>query len=78
MKNISIILLSVIIIMISSVLVQSCVSTKLAERGGTQLWGENCVRCHSTPPPNAFSSEQWETIDGICETAHCLLSRPIK
>ena len=62
MKNISIILLSVITIIISSVLVQSCVSTKLAERGGAQLWGENCVRCHSTPPPNAFSSEQWETI----------------
>ena len=62
MKNISIILLAVITIMITSVLVQSCVSTKLTERGGAQLWSENCVRCHSTPPPNAFSSEQWETI----------------
>ena len=62
MKNSSIILLAVITITITSVLVQSCVSTKLAERGGAQLWGENCVRCHSTPPPNAFSSEQWETI----------------
>ena len=62
MKNSSIIFLAVITIMIISVLVQSCVSTKLAERGGAQLWGENCVRCHSTPPPNAFNSEQWETI----------------
>ena len=62
MKNSSIIFLAVITIMITSVLVQSCVSTKLIERGGAQLWGENCVRCHSTPPPNAFNSEQWETI----------------
>jgi hypothetical protein len=62
MKKISIILLSLTTIVITSVLIQSCASPKLAERGGAQLWGENCMRCHSTPPPNSFSSEQWETI----------------
>ena len=78
MKNSSIILLAVITITITSVLVQSCVSTKLAERGGAQLWGENCVRCHSTPPPNAFSSEQWETIGMHMRVRAGLTSSEIK
>lgn len=62
MKKISIILSAIFIVVITTVLIQSCASTKSLERGGAQLWGENCIRCHSTPPPNSFSSEQWETI----------------
>lgn len=62
MKKKSIILSAIFTIWILIVLIQSCASTKSLERGGAQLWGENCNRCHSIPPPNAFSSEQWETI----------------
>lgn len=32
------------------------------EKGGAQLWGENCVRCHNAPPPQAYSNEQWDVI----------------
>lgn len=37
-------------------------SQKIAMKSGTQLWAENCQRCHNTPSPNSFSAEQWETI----------------
>jgi hypothetical protein len=46
-----------------ALMTNGCASVKLTERGGAQLWSENCVRCHNAPPPNAFTSEQWETIN---------------
>ena len=62
MKIIIIITTIIISIVIASVMMNGCASTKLAEKGGAELWSENCIRCHSTPPPNAFTKEQWETI----------------
>ena len=62
MKRISIIISTIITIVIATIFIQSCASTKLAERGVAQLWSENCIRCHSTPPPNVYTNEQWETI----------------
>lgn len=44
-------------------LINSCVSTRIAEKSGTELWGENCLRCHNTPPSSAFTNSQWETIN---------------
>jgi hypothetical protein len=37
-------------------------SKAVAAKSGVQLWSENCQRCHNTPSPITFSSEQWETI----------------
>jgi len=37
-------------------------SQKIEAKSGTQLWSENCQRCHNTPSPSTFSAEQWETI----------------
>lgn len=37
-------------------------SEKVAAKSGAQLWAENCSRCHNTPSPDAFSSEQWKTV----------------
>lgn len=31
-------------------------------KGGAQLWGENCVRCHNAPPPTAYGDDQWTVI----------------
>ena len=62
MKKISYIISAIITIVIATIFIQSCASTKLAERGGSQLWSENCIRCHNTPPPNVYTNEQWETI----------------
>lgn len=44
-------------------IVESCVSTKVADKSGTQLWSENCQRCHNTPPSSAFTNTQWEVIN---------------
>lgn len=52
----------------------SCVeSQKVAMKTGTQLWTENCQRCHNTPTPTAFSAEQWETI-GLHMQSRALLT----
>ncbi|CAN5565971.1 hypothetical protein BH10PLA1_BH10PLA1_02020 [soil metagenome] len=32
------------------------------ERGGAQLWAENCTRCHNAPSPERFSDAQWAVI----------------
>lgn len=45
------------------VVVASCVSTKVTDKSGTQLWSENCQRCHNTPPASAFTNTQWEVIN---------------
>lgn len=44
-------------------LIESCVSTKVTDKTGTQLWSENCQRCHNTPPSSAFTNTQWEVIN---------------
>ena len=45
------------------VIIQSCVSTKVADKSGTELWSENCQRCHNTPPSSSFTNTQWEVIN---------------
>jgi mono/diheme cytochrome c family protein len=30
------------------------------EKGGAQLWAENCVRCHNIRSPSSYSPVQWE------------------
>ncbi len=62
MKKITIILLAIFSSIIVTVMMNGCASTKLTEKVGAELWGENCSRCHNTPPPNAYTKEQWETI----------------
>ncbi len=42
-----------------ALIVESCVSTKVAEKSGNQLWSENCQRCHNTPPSSAFTNSEW-------------------
>ncbi len=44
-------------------LINGCAPSRaVTEKSGTQLWAENCQRCHNTPSPSSFSAEQWETI----------------
>ena len=62
MKRITIIIFLSLITMVG-VIIQSCVSTKITNKSGTDLWGENCQRCHSTPPISAFTNVQWGIIN---------------
>jgi len=47
----------------SMVVISSCaVSQKVQNKTGTQLWGENCGRCHNAPGPGEFSAANWDII----------------
>ena len=63
MKKRIIVFIGIFVIGSFSILITSCATTaNIADKSGTQLWGENCIRCHSTPPSNAFSNDKWETV----------------
>ena len=37
-------------------------STGPAEKGGAQLWAENCQRCHNMRSPSSYNDAQWEVV----------------
>lgn len=56
-------ILIVVLVINSALSITGCTASKaVAAKSGVQLWAENCQRCHNTPSPASFSSEQWETI----------------
>lgn len=57
------IIISVAVLLTVGIAIVSCVSTKITDKSGTQLWSENCLRCHNTPPSSAFTNAQWEVIN---------------
>ena len=43
--------------------ISSCkISQQVMDKTGTQLWGENCGRCHNAPGPGEFSAVNWDII----------------
>ncbi|MCX6290959.1 MAG: cytochrome c [Bacteroidetes bacterium] len=47
----------------SGLLLSSCAPTKdIADKGGAQLWGENCSRCHNAPTMDQYAKEDWGII----------------
>lgn len=57
------IIITVAMILTTTLIITSCVSTKVTDKSGSQLWSENCQRCHNTPPSSAFTNTQWEVIN---------------
>ena len=33
-----------------------------SQRGGADLWGANCARCHHMRSPSEFSDAEWEVV----------------
>lgn len=61
MKKLSFTLLITGIVAFSSVISGCKTQSALVKaKTGAQLWGENCIRCHNAPSPDAFSDAQWE------------------
>lgn len=59
------ILISIILIsgIGSTILINSCAATQAVKsKTGSQLWGENCIRCHNAPSSGEYSPVQWEVI----------------
>jgi hypothetical protein len=63
MKRNTIIILLVFTAGIGIITTQSCASAKITDKSGSQLWGENCLRCHNSPPSSAFTNVQWEIVN---------------
>ncbi len=62
-KHIYILYAVILIIGLVTIGISSCkVSQKVMDKTGTQLWGENCGRCHNAPGPGEFSSVSWDLI----------------
>jgi hypothetical protein len=62
-KNINILGLIILITGLLTLTISSCeVSQKVKDKTGTQLWGENCGRCHNAPGPGEFSNVNWDII----------------
>jgi cytochrome c2 len=64
MKKYSILIIALLmLISVFSAILSSCaVSQKVQDKTGTQLWGENCARCHNAPGPGEFNDASWEVI----------------
>lgn len=63
MKTIKSIILTVVAVVGIAALINSCaVSKSTADKTGSQLWSENCGRCHNAPPISTYSSDQWEVL----------------
>jgi hypothetical protein len=55
-------ILILVLVITAGLYIQSCVSTKVSDKSGSQLWTENCQRCHNSPPSSAFTNTQWELV----------------
>jgi len=43
--------------------ISSCTASEAASsQQGAELWANNCLRCHNTPPPSAYNDEEWNAI----------------
>lgn len=63
MKKLFYILTITGLISVSSIIINSCAPVAaISAKSGAQLWGENCQRCHNTPPPNVFNDNQWNVV----------------
>jgi cytochrome c553 len=62
MKKLKIILGLAITFSTIGLAVQSCVSAKVQEKSGSELWSENCGRCHNAPGSSVYNAEQWEVL----------------
>lgn len=62
-KHINIFYFLITLFAIGTFTISSCkVSQKVRDKTGTQLWGENCGRCHNAPGPGEFSDVHWDII----------------
>ena len=62
-KHLNILYAVILITGLGIIGISSCkVSQKVMDKTGTQLWGENCGRCHNAPGPGEFSNVNWDII----------------
>jgi cytochrome c1 len=61
MKRNKILMIGSAIIFIVMAFISSCTApAQISMKGGAQLWGETCSRCHNTASPSTFSDVEWD------------------
>jgi hypothetical protein len=51
------------LVTVAAVLATSgCRSMPAESKGGSQLWAENCGRCHNIRSPSTYSDTEWQVI----------------
>ena len=56
------ILLTIILVTSLTTMYSCAVSQQVTDKTGTQLWGENCGRCHNAPGPGELSAVNWDIV----------------
>ncbi len=73
MKKIKNILAILVAVAMVTIVINGCATSQsVAAKSGSQLWGENCVRCHNAPSSADYSGVQWETIGMHMKLRACL------
>ncbi len=63
MKKITLLFIPIAAVISVAITLNGCVASQtVTAKSGTQLWGENCGRCHNSPSSSDFSGAQWEVI----------------
>ena len=63
MKNIKGIFIALVVGIGATIIINGCAASQsVTSKTGSQLWGENCIRCHNAPSSADYSGTQWETI----------------
>jgi cytochrome c553 len=63
MKKITLKISILFVMALFAMAINGCAVTQtVADKNGSQLWGENCGRCHNAPMSNQYSAAQWEPI----------------
>lgn len=61
-KNLQLLAFAAALMLFVITVVSSCATSSeiSSTKGGAQLWGENCLRCHNAPSPETFSDMEWD------------------
>ncbi|MCX6290788.1 MAG: cytochrome c [Bacteroidetes bacterium] len=63
MKKYLLIITIGVVVSATSLLINGCKATQeVAAKGGSELWSENCGRCHNAPNGSYYTREQWDVI----------------
>ena len=62
MKKKLIIFLAIIVGIVVVLSLSCSVTKKVSDKEGSELWAENCSRCHYAPGASNYSNVQWEVI----------------
>ena len=63
MKKLTITFILTASVTVFALLANSCSSMKsITDQSGSDLWANDCGRCHNAPPSTSYTNEQWDVL----------------